>query len=37
MEPSLEEVDEMKKEMSKVANDLNAVFFYSFVQASAKT
>jgi hypothetical protein len=32
-----EVVEEMKKEMSKVANDPNAVFFYSFVQASAKT
>ena len=30
-------VEGMKKEMSKVANDPNAVFFYSFIQASAKT
>lgn len=34
---SNEVVEEMTKEMSKVANDPNAVFFYSFVQASAKT
>lgn len=34
---SLEVVDEMKMEMSRVANDPNAVFFYSFVQASART
>lgn len=34
---SNEIVEEMKKEMSRVANDPNAVFFYSFVQASAKT
>lgn len=27
----------MKEEMAKVANDPNAVFFYSFVQASART
>lgn len=30
-------VEGMKEEMSRVANDPNAVFFYSFVQASAKT
>ncbi|MGZ3691129.1 MAG: class I SAM-dependent methyltransferase [Pseudobdellovibrio sp.] len=30
-------VEEMKNEMQKVANDPNAVFFYTFVQASAKT
>lgn len=30
-------VEGMKKEMAKVASDPNAVFFYSFVQASAKT
>lgn len=34
---SPEVVDEMKKEMSRVANDPNAVFFYSFVQARART
>ena len=31
-----EVVDGMKKEMSAVANDPNAVFFFSFVQAKAK-
>lgn len=30
-------VEGMKEEMAKVANDPNAVFFYSFIQASAKT
>ena|SRR5437868_2028570 len=30
-------VEEMKKEMAKVANNPNAVFFYSFVQARART
>lgn len=30
-------VNGMKEEMAKVANDPNAVFFYSFVQASART
>lgn len=34
---STEIVDGMKQEMAKVANDPNAVFFYSFIQASAKT
>lgn len=34
---SKEVVEEMKKEMSRVANDPNAVFFYSFVQARART
>ncbi len=34
---SPEIVDGMKLEMAKVANDPNAVFFYSFIQASAKT
>ena len=34
---SIEVVEEMKKEMSKVASDPNAVFFYSFVQARART
>lgn len=34
---SEEVVEEMRKEMSKVANDPNAVFFYSFVQAQART
>jgi ubiquinone/menaquinone biosynthesis C-methylase UbiE len=32
-----ETVDKMKEEMHKVAKDPNAVFFYSFVQASAYT
>ena len=31
-----ETVDGMKKEMSVVANDPNAVFFFSFIQAKAK-
>lgn len=31
-----ETVDGMKKEMSKVASDPDAVFFYSFIQAKAK-
>jgi hypothetical protein len=30
-------VEGMKTEMSKVAGDPNAVFFYSFVQARART
>jgi ubiquinone/menaquinone biosynthesis C-methylase UbiE len=34
---SQEVVEGMKEEMSRVANDPNAVFFYSFIQASAKT
>jgi SAM-dependent methyltransferase len=34
---STEIVEDMKKEMQKVANDPNAVIFYSYVQASAKT
>ncbi len=29
-------VDGMKKEMATVANDPNAVFFFSFIQAKAK-
>lgn len=31
-----ETVDEMKKEMGVVANDPNAVFYFSFIQAKAK-
>jgi hypothetical protein len=34
---SQEIVDGVKDEMRKVANDPNAVFYYSFIQASAKT
>ncbi|WP_413558171.1 methyltransferase domain-containing protein [Bdellovibrio sp. HCB209] len=34
---SKEVVEGMKKEMAAVANDPNAVFYYSFVQAHAKT
>lgn len=34
---SPEVVEGMKEEMAKVANDPNAVFFYSFVQARART
>ncbi len=34
---STEVVDGMKDEMAKVAKDPNAVFFYSFVQARART
>ncbi|MGE5085523.1 MAG: class I SAM-dependent methyltransferase [Bacillota bacterium] len=34
---SEEVVEGMKAEMAKVANDPNAVFFYSFVQARART
>lgn len=34
---SQEVVEEMKNEMSRVASDPNAVFFYSFVQARART
>jgi len=34
---SAEVVEGMKEEMAKVANDPNAVFFYSFVQARART
>lgn len=34
---SKEIVEGMKKEMAAVANDPNAVFYYSFVQATAKT
>lgn len=34
---SEEVVQGMKEEMAKVANDPNAVFFYSFVQARART
>jgi len=34
---SEEVVEGMKTEMAKVANDPNAVFFYSFVQARART
>ncbi len=30
-------VDGMKEEMARVANDPNAVFFYSFIQARART
>ncbi len=33
----VEVVEGMKQEMAKVSNDPNAVFFYSFVQASART
>jgi len=29
-------VDGMKKEMAVVANDPNAVFFFSFIQAKAR-
>ncbi|HWU42134.1 MAG TPA: methyltransferase domain-containing protein [Bdellovibrio sp.] len=34
---SQEVVDGMKEEMAKVANDPNSVFFYTFVQARART
>jgi hypothetical protein len=34
---SPEIVEGVKQEMAKVANDPNAVFYYSFIQASAKT
>jgi len=34
---SAEIVEGMKIEMAKVANDPNAVFYYSFIQASART
>lgn len=34
---SQEVVDGMKEEMERVSSDPNAVFFYSFVQASART